>query len=199
MTRTPPSVGDDGTGQFHHWLPIRVSHVGNQNITCPHKPHFCRAAHQPHRSSADFLPNCPTLGKHTAFRFQFIANFSFPQLLTFHCLRSSLQNIEQAIVAIFPPLDVHCTLVVFFNQNCIFSELDNVFIRQRKSVSHFCRNIHRGDCMARLRFFARRGETHLNQFGAQISPHNRFFIFGKHRFMYIKLIRVDSPLHHCLT
>ena len=57
MAGATATVGHNRAGTFHHGFPIRVGHVGDQNIAGLHLVHFVNAAHQTYATRANFLPN----------------------------------------------------------------------------------------------------------------------------------------------
>ena len=66
--------------------------------------------------------------QHRAVAFEFVAQFRLAFLLALHCLGACLQDVEQSVVAIFAPFDVHGATVMLFDNQCILGELLNLSI-----------------------------------------------------------------------
>ena len=143
MTSTPSSVGHDGAGALHHGLPIGVCHVSHQHIAGLYLVHLCNALHQTNRACANFLANGTTLSQHRARAFEFVTKFCGAFRLALHGFRTSLQNINQAVGAIFAPFDVHRAAVVLFNHHGVLRQLRNVCIGQGVAIAQLHGHIHR--------------------------------------------------------
>ena len=61
--------------------------------------------------------------KHRAVPFKFVAQFRLAFLLTLDRLGASLQDVQQTVVTVFAPFNIHGSAVVLFDDQCILGEL----------------------------------------------------------------------------
>ena len=122
MTGASTTIGDNCRRAFHHRFPVRIGHVGHENITRLYTFHFGWVVYHTHRTCTNLLPNRPPRGQHGdvgTFGFQCETLLGFAFGLTFHRLRARLQNIQFSVHAIFAPLDVHRATVMRLNNHRI--------------------------------------------------------------------------------
>ena len=143
MAGTPSPVGHDGAGALHDGLPIGICHVSHQHIASLHLVHLCNTVYQSNRARANFLANGTAFSQHRALAFEFVTKFGRAFRLALHGFRSSLQNINQAVGAIFAPFDVHRAAVMLFNHHGILRQLGDVCIGQGIAIAQLHGHIHR--------------------------------------------------------
>ena len=192
-------VGHDGAGALHYRLPVRVGHVGHQHIAGLHPVHFGNAVHQPHRASADFLANGTAFGQHRAGALQLVAHLCLALGLALHRFGTRLQDVDQAVLAVLAPFDVHGAAVVLLDDQRIARQLLDVHIGQRIAVALLGGHVHGFDQAAVGGLFLRTGKHHLDQLAAQAAADHRVVAGLQHRLVHIELVRVDSALHHGLA
>ena len=130
MASTPAPVGHDGAGTLHYGLPVRVGHVGHQHIARLDLVHVLDVPHNTDWAGTDFLANRAAFCQHGAGALELVAHLGLAFGLTFHRFWPGLQNIKQAIRAIFAPLNIHGAAVVGFDGQGVTGELQDIIICQ---------------------------------------------------------------------
>ena len=130
VTGPSATVGHDSASALHHGLPIGIGHIGDQHVARLHFVHLADVVYQADGTGSDFLPNRTAMRQHRAVAFEFVAQLRLAFLLALHCLGARLQDVEQTVVAVFAPFDVHGATVMLFDDQCILGELLHLSICQ---------------------------------------------------------------------
>ena len=203
MAGSATAIGHDGRRALHHRLPVGVRHVGHQNVAGLHLVHLADVVHDAHRSGADFLADGTALDQHVAPALELVAVLGLASALAFDGFGTRLKDVQLAVQPVFAPFDIHGTAVVLLNDQRIRGQFLDVGIAQRIAVAHFGRYIGGLDQLALQRtigrLFSRRGELHLDEFGAQTAANQRPFARPQHGLVHIELVRVHGALHHRFT
>ena len=197
MTGASTTIGHNRRRAFHHRLPVRIGHVGHENIACLYALHFGWVVNHAHRACTNFLPNRAACGQHGdvgAFGFQSetLLGFARKFRLAFHRLRAGLQDIQFAVHAIFAPLNVHSTTIMRLDNHRIARQFTHILIVERVAIAHFQRHIHR----FHTPFFTRLREFHLDEFATHRAANDGGLALFERGFEHIKLIGIDRTLHH---
>ena len=123
MTSASTTVCHDSTCALHHGLPIRVCHVRDQHIAWLHFVHFVDVVHQSNWTCTNFLSNRTTVCEDRAVPLEFVTQFRLAFLLALHCFGTRLQDVEQSVLTVFTPFNVHGPTIVLFDDQCILSKL----------------------------------------------------------------------------
>ena len=124
------AICHDRTGALHHWLPVRVGHVGDQHVAWLHLVHILDVVNHADRSGSNFLTNGAPLGQHGTRALELVALLGLALGLAFDGLGPRLQDVNLAVDTVLAPLDVHGPAVVAFNDQCITRQLLNVRVAQ---------------------------------------------------------------------
>src|SRR6185436_10672173 len=100
------AVGDDRGGDFHDRLPVRVGHVGDENVALLHLRHLRSVGDDAHVAAADLVADRPAADEDARAALEREALLHLA-LLRLHRLRPRLQDVDAAVVAVPAPLDVH--------------------------------------------------------------------------------------------
>ena len=195
----PAPVGDDGRGAFHHRLPIRVCHVGDQNIATLHCVHVADVVYDAHRSGPDLLADGTALHQHGSLALELVAVFGPSLGLALDGLRPRLQDVQATVQAVLTPFDVHGAAIVLLDDQRVTRQGLYVFITQGVPVAQFSGHVGGAHQLATLHPFFFGRELHLQQLGAEIAPDDGAFAGTQHRLVHIKLVRIHRPLHHRLA
>ena len=128
MTGATTTVGDDRCRTFHHGLPVRVGHVGNQDVTRLYSFHFRWIHDHAHCACTNFLTDRTTCCQYVCAAFERVAHFGFATLLALDRFWTCLQNVNFTVVTVFAPFDVHWTTVMFLDDDRVFGELIHIGI-----------------------------------------------------------------------
>src|SRR5690606_36355055 len=102
------TIGDDGRSQLHDGLPVRVGHVGDEDIARLDLVHFGRISHDADLAGTDFLANGPPGNEYFAGGLKAVALLDFvAALLGLHGFRTRLEDVNLAINTVTATLDVH--------------------------------------------------------------------------------------------
>ena len=137
VTSTTTAIGNNCSSAFHYRLPVRVCHISNQYVTGLNAIHFAWVPNNTDGTCANLLTNGTTFSQYLRATLELVAHLYLASSLTLDCLWTSLQDINAAILTVFTPLNIHWTAIVFFDDDCIFSQLSNISIFQRKAVAFF--------------------------------------------------------------
>ena len=193
VARATTAVGHDGRSAFHHGLPVRIGHVGDQHVAGLHLIHLGDVAHHAYRTRADLLADRPTGDQHLTRRLQAVAKLYVAlHLLRLHGFRARLQDIDLAVDTVAAPFNIHGTLVVLFDDDRIAREFDDLVIGERVTIALGDRHIHRANG-APLGAFGI--ELHFDQLGANATADNREKTRGERRLEDKELIRIDRALY----
>ena len=106
-------------------------------------------------------------------------------------LRTCLQNIEFAVITVLAPLDIHRTVIVFFDRYGHLCERDNIVIAYRKAAAVGRLDI---DCIDRFAGPGIVAVDHFDALAAQILAQYRLLASGQCRLVDVKFIRINSAL-----
>ena len=67
VASTTATVGHNSAGTLHHRFPVRIGHIGNQNVTGLNTFHFACIFNDTHRTHADLLTDSAAGHQHTTF------------------------------------------------------------------------------------------------------------------------------------
>ena len=128
MVGTSPTVGHNGRGTLHDWLPIRIGHVSHQHVAGLHFVHVGNVVDHPNRTSTDFLSDGPPLHNDRALALELVTILRLAGRLALDRFGTGLQDIKFAINAVLAPLDVHRAAVVLLNHQRLRGQLLHVAI-----------------------------------------------------------------------
>src|SRR5690606_33503045 len=97
VTRTAPTIGNDGGSALHDRLPVRIGHVGDEHIARLDLVHFGNIAYPPHGTGTDFLPNGASGNQDVARGFQAVALLHVAVALRLNGLGAGLQNVDASV------------------------------------------------------------------------------------------------------
>src|SRR5690554_7239972 len=115
VTGPAAAIGDNGTGTLHYRFPVRIGHVGNQNVAGLDLVHFRDIADYLDRAGTDTLPDGTAFDQYGALVLEQVALHDIDAAATFHGFRTGLDDIQLAVISSLGPLDIHRATVVFFN------------------------------------------------------------------------------------
>src|SRR5581483_7544588 len=135
-----------------------------------HAVHFRHAAYQPHHPGADPGPDRAARGQHLAALPEPEAFLRALLLLRAHRLRTRLQNVEPAVLAVAAPFDVHGAPVVLLDDHRVTREFLRLRVRDRKQAALRFRYFqHARGAPRRLVV----GEDHAHRLAAEPAPEHR--------------------------
>ena len=192
----PATVGDDGGGTLHHRLPVGIGHVGDEHVARLHAVHLGSVTDHAHHAGTDLLADGTPVGHGLAVLLETVLFHHQTGVLTLHGLRTRLQDVELAVVAILAPLDVHRAAVVLLDDDRVAGELEHILVAERETVAVSLGHVDGAHGLARHSLV---GEDHLDQLGAQVAADDRRFAQRQRGLVYVELVRVDRALHHGLA
>src|SRR5690242_11352494 len=101
------TIGDDGRCLLHHRLPVRTGRVGNQHLTGPKRREIGSAGDMAYDAMGNLLADCSTRQQHAASLLEAVAFEAADRLTRSHRLRTRLDDVDVAIVAVLSPFNVH--------------------------------------------------------------------------------------------
>ncbi len=190
------AIGDDGGSPFHHRLPVRVGHVGDQHVARLHLVHLGGAGDDTHAAGADLLADGAAFDQHVAALLQTVFLGATVACIGLHRFGTRLQDVELAVDAVLAPFDVHRTAVMFFNGDSVTRKLQHIFVAEREAllIGNGYRFDARGASGGTL--FV---EHHALLFGAQAAADDGGETGSQLRLVHIELVRIDGALHHHLA
>ena len=194
MAGTPAAVGNDRRRFFHDRLPIRVGHVGHQYIARLNAVHFTDVLNDFHRARSDAVADSTPFRNDAPLRVQRVTLHHLPARA--NGLRTRLNDKQLAGVAVFRPLDVHWTAVVFFDLYSLLRQLLHFIVGQRENIALLLRHVFNTHLLAML---LRRCVDHTDLFRPHGTTYNRRATRGQRRLVHVELIRVHRALHHHFT
>ncbi len=193
MAGAPAAVGDDGGGALHHRFPVRVGHVGDQHVAGLHTVHFLDVGDDAHRAGADALTDGAAFHQHLAGLLEQVALHHGGVGTALHGLRTGLDDVELAVVAVQRPFDVHGHAVVLFDLDGLAGKVFHLGIGEAEAQPVGAVHVHGLHRFAGAGFAA---VDHFLHFAAQVAAQNAGALVQQRLFMDIKLIRVHGALHH---
>ena len=193
---TAATVGDDGAGALHHRLPVRISHVRDQNIARLNLVHLGNVVDDTHAAGANALTNGTTFNQNSALLFQQVTLHDVGAAAAFNGFRTSLYDVQLAAVTVFGPLDIHRTTVVLLDDHRLLGQADDFFFAQAEAAAISQINVDSLDRATSLGFIA---VDHLDRLAAQVAAQDRRTISGERGLVHIEFVRVDRALYHGLT
>ena len=194
----PATVGDDGGGDLHDRLPVRIGHVGDQYVAGLDHRHFVGAGHQPHRAVGHARAHGFAFAQHVAAPLQ-LEGF-LHGAVGLHGLGAGLDDEQIARDAVQGPFDVHGARlaglggIVFFDENGVSGERQHLFVVDAVAVAERLFHIDVFD-----RFGAVVGVHHPDSFAAQMAFDDGPVAGRQGGLEDIELVRVHGPLDHVLA
>ena len=198
VTGAPAAVGHNSRSHFHHRLPVWIGDIGNQYFTRFQPVHFCGIGNHTGLACSDAFAH--TLACHQ--RCRFVCGFQpVLQLVLFvflrgHGFRTCLQNIQVTAFTVFCPLYIHGSAIVLFNRHRIACQLQHVLVINTESLLIIHRHRHIASRQAGRGILT---VHHAPCLATQLATNNRCLAIFQRGLEYIKLIRVNRPLHHILS
>ena len=175
------AVGDDRAGALHHRLPVRVGHVGDEDVAGLDLVHVGDRVDDPDRPGADLLADRAAFDEDRAAALQRVALLGLARRLALHRLGPRLQDVELAVDAVLAPLDVHRPAVVLLDDERVAGELGDLVVGERIAVALLGRGVERRHQLAaRGAVFGRR-ERHPDQLRAEVPADDRPLAVAKRR------------------
>src|SRR5690606_12646306 len=194
MAGTAATVGDDSRSQLHDGFPVRVRHVGHQHVAGFDQIHLGGVRHNTDFARTDLLANGAACNQHVAGGFQAVTLLHIvAALLGLHRLRTGLQNVDLAVDTITTPLNVHGTLVVFFNNGGVAGQFDHFFVAQGVTVALRHRHVHSAHSVIGSTTFVK---FHLDQLGADTAADDGVVTGSQRWLVHVELVRIDRTLNH---
>jgi hypothetical protein len=135
------AIGNDRGRAFHHRLPIRIGHVGDQHVALFHAVHLGGRLDQSHLPLPDLLPDRATAREHGGFLVEPVAPQAIGVAARLHGLGACLQDIDLAVFSVAAPLDVHRPLVMLFDRERVASELLGFRVADREAAPVLRRDV----------------------------------------------------------
>src|SRR5207253_1590818 len=121
---------------LHHRLPVGVGHVRDEHVALLHAADLGDVHDDAHAALADPGADRASRGEHLAALADAIARERVAALfLALHRLRSSLEDVELAVLAVAAPLDVHGPPVVLLDRDGVARELFDFRVGEREAVA----------------------------------------------------------------
>ena len=193
MAGTTTTVGDDRAGALHDRLPVRVGHIGDQNVTRLNFVHLGNVVDDAHAAGTNALTDGTTFNQHSALLFQQVTLHDVGAAAALNGFWTGLNDIELAVVAVFGPLDVHRTTVVLLDNDGLLGQIHHFFLGQTEAAALSQINVDSLDRTTGLGFVA---VDHLDRFAAQIATQNRRATGSQSGLVNIELVRVNRTLNH---
>ena len=149
-----------------------------------------------HGALADLLADGTAAGEQLARLLDAIAAQGLTAALRLHRFRPRLQDVQLAVTAVTPPLDVHGAAVVALDGKRVTGQFLGFRIGEGKTMAIGQRDVHGFDGFARRPIL---GEHHLDCLGTQIAANNGRLGLLQHQLADVELIRVHRALHNRLA
>ena len=190
------TIGDDRAGGLHHRFPVRAGGAGDQHLTGPEIAQTGGIGDDAHDAGADLFAHCLAARQHRRGSGQRVA-FEEPGLPPRrHGFRPRLHDVEQPVVGILRPFDVHrlgvpgARGVMILDADRAIRQVEHLRVAEAepRALRRVGRNIARagGDVPRRA------GEPQLLL--AKRSPQHRPVTLLKGRLMHEELVRIDGAL-----
>ena len=166
MTGTAAPVGNDGGGPLHDGFPVRIGHIGDQHIAIIDQVHFTDTVDNLDHTLADAVTDTAALCQHPAFFLEQIALHARADITALHGFRSRLHNIDETIVTVPGPLDIHGATVVLLNNQSLSRQVHNLVISDAKAHAIPLRHI---DCLHRLADAGALAVDHFNRLATEVA------------------------------
>ena len=131
MAGSSTSIGNNSRGSFHNRLPVRVGHVGNEDVAVPDAVHFLCVRDNFDRSASNPLADAAALDENSRPVFKGVA-LNNTIAFALDRLRTCLQEVDLAILAVLAPFDIHWTPIMIFYNKGVAGQGFSLLIRQRK-------------------------------------------------------------------
>ena len=185
------AVGHDGGGALHDRFPVRVGHVGDQDVAGLESGHLVDRGEDADAAGADALADRAALDQHPAGPVQAEAAQAAGGPAGLHGFRACLQDVQAAVDPVLAPLDVHRAAVVVFDGDGVPGELLDVVVREAEAVPQ--RGLDRDEVNG-VADFAVAGVGHLERLLAQPALEDRRAAGLQGRLVDVELVRVDGAL-----
>src|SRR6056297_727333 len=195
MAGASAPVRDDGRGALHDRLPVRIGHVGDQHVAVLHPGHLLDAADDLGGADADLLADAAAAAEDVRPRLQGEALQRTPAA-ALHRLRTRLQDVDSAVLAVLAPLDVHRAAVVLLDGHCLFRQFDDVLVAEAEALRLRLVHVHRLHGMPRGGVVA---VDHLDGLAAEAAAQDRVVAVLQRLLVDVELVRVHGALYHGLA
>ena len=199
MAGAPPAVGDDGGGDLHHRLPVRVGDLGEQHLALLELGDLSGRADHARPPDAEAVTNRAALGEHGAALADLVEALHRRAALALHGLGARLNDEELAAQAVLGPLDVHRGVgaaglgVVLFDDQPPLAELQNLLLGEGGLVPVDVGHAHVLEPVLRLVV------DQLLLLRPDAPPQHRVVAGAQRRLVHVVLVGHDQPLHHVLA
>src|SRR6202000_3272644 len=184
------AIGHDGRGALHDRLPVRILHVGHQNIAAPHPRHLLGVFDDAGVACADALPDAAAASEHLRAGLQGIA-LDGAAGAALYPLGPGLQDVNLPGAAVLAPFDVHWRAVVIFDDQRLLRQLGDVRLGERETMPVGMRDINGAHAL----LGAGVGIDHFDGLSADVLAHDGAAASAQSRLVHINLVRVDGALH----
>src|SRR5262249_41467037 len=133
VTGAPATVGDDRARPLHDRLPVRVGHVGHQDLAGREPAHLLGRLEDLDRTGADLLADRAAFREDRAAPVELDPLYRARGLARLHRLRAGLQDVELPVGAVLAPFDVHRPAVVLLDGERVPGQLLDLGVGQTES------------------------------------------------------------------
>merc|ERR1719265_1992699 len=193
MASASSAVSDDGSRLLHDWLPVWISHVGDEHIALRELTHLVDARQDVHLARANARADSSALNEDISALLEHLVLLKYANLhLGGDSLWPSLNNVKLAIITINAPLDVHWTAVVVLNFESNLGQVLNLIVRDGPLILLFHRSINKlGSAALRV--------NHLDLLGAHRPGDDGRLALFERWLEDVELVRVDSASNNGLA
>ena len=191
MTGASAAIGHDGRGALHHRLPIGIGHIGNEHVPGAHSGHFLHVADDARGSRADALTDRTAARHHASLLTLQCISLNRAPGAALYRLRTRLQDVDLARLAILAPLDIHRTAVVLLDGECLSCKLEHILIRDGELASIRFGDVDGYGALAAAGFAV----DHLDGLATHRASDDRVSIRTHRGFVHVELIRIHGALH----
>ncbi len=194
MARAAAAIRDDGGRALHDRFPVRIRHVGDEHVAGLHLRHVLHVMDDARRARADALADAASLDQHLRAPLE-RESLDGAARTALHGFGARLQDIDLAGGAVLAPFDVHRRLVVFFDDQRLLRERDEVGIVEREAHAIGNRDVHRLHAFAG----ARLAVDHLDGLATEIATNDRRLACAQRRLVDVELVGIHRALHDGLA
>src|SRR5690606_18863934 len=109
------AVRDDGRGTLHHRLPVGVGHVGDEDVPGLHALHLGGPLDDAHHARGDLRAHGAAHDERLAAALHAVAG-EHAAGAALHRLGTGLHDVDEPVLAVLDPLDVHGPAVVVLDR-----------------------------------------------------------------------------------
>ena len=134
VTGAATAVGHDSGSAGHDRLPVRISHVCDQDVALVQLRHLTVIAKDLRNPRADSRPDASALTEGNPAFIEPVALNHPSRFAAADGFGPGLQYVKTTTVPVTPPFDVHGTLVMRFDGEGVSSECLQIIITQRETL-----------------------------------------------------------------